>query len=742
MPPAAMYEFGPYRQDALARTLTRGGALVAITPKAFDTLLYLVSNAGKTVRREEIIQAVWPQTFVEEGNLTYYVSHLRKTLGDYQPGLPYIQTLPKHGYRFIANVSQVRVNGSAEAPHAEPPHRFRWRRASLALAISVLAIILASMLVLGRVAPPGRTAKLVRVTSDAGLTMTPALSMDGKFIAYASDRAGDGNLDIWVQPVGGAAIRVTSDPADDYSPAFSPDGRTIAFRSEREGGGIYLVSALGGEARKIAPLGRRPRYSPDGQWIAYWVGTDGIGINPSNFAPPGVAKMYMAPVAGGPPREIRPDFASAAYPIWTPDGKHLLFLGNRDPNVRYEPVGNLAPGSGSVDWWVTPIDGGPAVATGANDWFRALGLASVGQSPEAWTEDGKGVLMSAALADAQNLWQVPISAGNWRVSGSPRRLTFGTSMDVQPSVAAGNQVAFSSLTGSLDVWSIPLESIGAKPSSTPQRLTADAFEHSYPAVSPDGKKIAYSSRRTGTRDLWVRDLATGKENVVSTPPGLAFGSAFSADGGKIAYRAVERQEPVEYLVSLDDGSRERFPDCASNGGWSADRKRFLCIGNAPARIFVVDLASKRRTGLLNHAAWSLWNPRFSPDDRWVSFNAVTAGRSRIFVAPFRSSGPIPESEWIPITDGVWDDKPRWSADGNALYFMSERDGFRCIWAQRLDDSKRLLGGAVPIFHAHDARRSLLNVQVGSLELSVARDKIVFNMSERTGNVWMMSLGDR
>ena len=506
---------------------------------------------------------------------------------------------------------------------------------------------------------------------------------------------------------------------DAYSPSFSPDGWTIAFRSEREGGGVYVVSSRGGDARKIAPLGRGPRYSPDGKWIAYWVGTDAIGLNRSNFMPPGVAKIYIAPAAGGAPREIRGDFASAAYPIWTPDGTHLLFLGNRDPNIRAEPAGNLAPGSGSLDWWVTPIDGGPANATGASGVFRALGLESVSQSPEAWTD--KGVLMSAVLADTQNLWQVPISAGNWRVSGAPRRLTFGTSMDVQPSVAAGNQVAFSSLTGSLDVWSIPLDSSGAKPCGTPQRITADAFDHSYPAVSLDGKKIAYSSSRTGTRDLWVRDLVTGRESVVSTPPSPAFGSAFSADGGRIAYRAAEGQETVEYLVSLDDGSRERVPDCRSNGGWSADGKRFLCIGNEPARISVVDLASKRRTGLLNHAAWSLWNPRFSPDDRWVSFNAVTAGRSRIFVAPFRS-GMIPESEWIAITDGVWDDKPRWSADGDTLYFMSERDGFRCIWAQRLDGSKCPVGGVIPIFHAHQAQRSLLNVQIGPLELSVARDK--------------------
>jgi len=273
------------------------------------------------------------------------------------------------------------------------------------------------------------------MTSDLGLTMTPALSPDGKLIAYASDRGGQGNLDLWVQQVrGGATIRLTHEAFDNYSPSFSPDGQTIAFRSEREGGGNYTVSTLGGGSRKMAPLGRGPRFSPDGKWIAYWTGTDAIGMNRLSFPQPGAEKIYIVPSGGGAPKEIRSDFASAQYAIWTPDSKHLLFLGNRDPKILLEPANNLSPGSESVDWWVTPIDGGTAIATGANAAFRGLGLPSVSQSPDAWTDDGKGVLVSAAFAYTQNIWRLPISTGNWKISGTPQRLTFGTAMDIQSSV--------------------------------------------------------------------------------------------------------------------------------------------------------------------------------------------------------------------------------------------------------------------------------------------------------------------
>ena len=157
------------------------------------------------------------------------------------------------------------------------------------------------------------------------------------------------------------------------------------------------------------------------------------------------------------------------------------------------------------------------------------------------------------------------------------------------------------------------------------------------------------------------------------------------------------------------------------------------------------LATAEQTEFLKHATYSLYQVDFSADGRWITFEAVTRpGHSRLFVAPASEPWPIDEKNWVPVTDDRgWDDKPRWSPDGNLIYFTSERDGFVCLWAQRLDPgSKKPIGAPLDIYHFHGARRSMMNVGYATLEISVAPDKIILNLGEFTGNVWMTKLEDK
>src|SRR5262245_13699484 len=150
------YEFGPFRLDLAERLLLRDGEIVPLTPKAFELLLELVEHHGRLLGKDEIIKAIWSDTFVEEGNLSWYVSQLRKALGDGENGLHYIETMPKRGYRFVAEVRHIKSAPVEEEPPiampvAEPllrtmppaaSERFgQWRRLALALAGSGIIII-------------------------------------------------------------------------------------------------------------------------------------------------------------------------------------------------------------------------------------------------------------------------------------------------------------------------------------------------------------------------------------------------------------------------------------------------------------------------------------------------------------------------------------------------------------------------------------------------------------------------
>src|SRR5205814_2838829 len=102
------YDFGDFRLDADKHRLMRDGEVVPLSPKAVEALLVLVRNPGRPLEREELMQAVWADSFVEDANLTVAISHLRKALGQNNETAEYIETVPRVGYRFVADVREIR----------------------------------------------------------------------------------------------------------------------------------------------------------------------------------------------------------------------------------------------------------------------------------------------------------------------------------------------------------------------------------------------------------------------------------------------------------------------------------------------------------------------------------------------------------------------------------------------------------------------------------------------------------
>ena len=654
------------------------------------------------------------------------------------PGLPrdleklMLRCLRKSPERRWQSMADLKValedlREESELPNAgDASARVPSRRGIVALAIG---LVLAALAVGGwwratRMRPEVVPAPfLTRLTSDVGWTDHPAISLDGKMLAYASDRGGDNNLDIWVQQLpDGAPVRLTHHSADELEPAFSADGSRIAFQSSRLGGGIYVVPTLGGEERLLAPRGFTPRFSPDGKWIAY------------GLAEPTGSRLYVAPAAGGPAIPVTSDFHRVQSPVWSPDGRHLLFWGQRHRD---------APAENNLDWYVADVPGGSPVRTGARrvllkEGFQAFqGLPS----PDAWVAAGDRILFHGIVGDSSNMWHVAISPEGWRVNRPPQRATFGTTDEAAASVTADGRMVFISRTMGADIWSLPVDANRGTVGGPIKRMTEDAADDYDPSLSSDGSTLVYRSRRAGRFGVVLKRLATGVESVLTRTP-ADHHPAVSPDGSKVAYSFRENGRMPIFVVAAGGGPPERVcDDCGEVEAWSpgGDQILYIAAGD-PSSVGLVTVGASHNHGWLKSTGYGIYNPRLSPDGGWIAFNGRPnrLAPAQVIVARVQASVVAREKDWIVASkDG---DAPNWSPNANLLYFWSDRDGSPCLWAQRLDPAtKRPTGAPLDIQHLHKKGLSTRNLYLGAPDMAVVRDKIVFNLGEHTGNIWMTQL---
>jgi serine/threonine protein kinase len=262
------------------------------------------------------------------------------TAGVHRVELPHHRTIPTRWktviFRCLEQFPENRFESVDDViPALTSKIRRLWKSWGVWAACIVMGLLLAT-LVLTSGTETGLD-RLTQITPGTDLSGAPSLSSDGKILAYMSDRAEAGNLDIWVQTLpSGNPTRITTDPADDIDPSISPNGASVVFRSEREGGGIYIADTAGGKERLLVRKGRNPRFSPDGQRIAYW-----IGDRDETVASGQIYLLSLNPI--GPPIRIASQFIAARFPVWRSDGKSILFTGCRS-------------GDGAVpmcsDWWL------------------------------------------------------------------------------------------------------------------------------------------------------------------------------------------------------------------------------------------------------------------------------------------------------------------------------------------------------------------------------------------------------
>jgi serine/threonine protein kinase len=384
-------------------------------------------------------------------------------------------------------------SGQLTVPRAHSAkNRTSWARK--AMAAGVLALLAAGAWFWWRSEESGIRQPLVleQLTFDSGLTTNPAIARDGKLIAYASDRAGEGSLDIWVQYRGGEPVRITRDPADEDEPSFSPDGTKIAYRSS---GGIYIISSLGGEQpRQIANFGSHPQFSPDGNEILFETG--GVAS---------LSRVYRVNVAetGASPVQVAPELLNGLMPLWSPDGQHVLFIASGFRDNQVETGG-----------WVIARNGGAPERVSEKE-SSGLPKEAVLTRLDAWLA-GDRIIGELNIRGRLHLFQARLHRKPWRIDRI-EQITFGTGMVERASAAAEGTMVVSNEETDLDLWSLPLDARRGIVNGEARRLTQDASRETFPSISADGSKMVYESELAGKLQIWFMDLNSGTKRPL-TPP--------------------------------------------------------------------------------------------------------------------------------------------------------------------------------------------------------------------------------
>jgi Tol biopolymer transport system component/predicted Ser/Thr protein kinase len=601
------------------------------------------------------------------------------------------------------------------------------RRAVLlaAGAIALLGVGVAAFLLLRR-PPPAEPAplELSRLTYDGGAGLTPAISSDGKLVAYASDRGGSGSLDIWVRHIARPQpARLTDDPADDWLPSFAPDGSRIVFRSERDGGGIYLVNLLGGPARKLASGGTYPRFSPDGTRVLY--------VDDPEVVPRGLRRMFLVPVDGGEPRPVAPGFGAASAPgsigpLWSPDGTRILFVG-----------GSLEK-PGGRDWWVAPVEGGEPVSTGVRENLPRIDTA---QFPCAWLPGGQILFLAGTTFEGLNLYAAHMSDAG-QVGGPPRRLTAGPGMSWTPSVAADGRIALERFTWVMRLWEATLDPHTGRAVGEARRLTEDATPKFGFSLTRDGSLLAFSSyggpREQRRSEVHLRNFDSGQETVpVSLPTeSVNLYPLLSPDGRWLAWSNVVGKEFATFVAPTGDAAGREVcrGDCVAVAFLSGASELVVERDHGLAR---VRLADGVETPVLEVRKELLLDADVSADEQWVAFSTGRPdGHVALRVVRLDAPPDSPE-KGIEITDGTtWTGSPRWSPDGRLLYYLSGRDGFNCIWATSLDPrTKRPSGEPFPVLHAHRNDMTMTFPAKRAFSIAASDRRLVLNAGGLAGEIY-------
>lgn len=382
-----------------------------------------------------------------------------------------------------------------------------------------------------------------RLTELHGLEESPAISPDGKQVAFTARV--DGRRQIFVRLLaGGSPLPITRDPVDHEFPRWSPDGNALIYfspgRVDEAQGGIWSVPALGGSPRRVIDSVGGADVGRAGRLACFRLANGSLQLVTSSLD--GTAVQVIAPSVAG----------YHLHPRWSPDGRWLAF--QKGDGLRF-------------DIFVIPHDGGePRKLTDERSIISGL----------AWLPDSSGIVYASSHGSTVP-YLPPLALWEVGLDGSARRRL--TPVDVwydQPDVHSSGLVSAARMRMQFDIWKFPFEHAPTENVRRAQQLTRQTGQVLTPSSAPDGGEIAFLSDSGGHGNLWVMSMQTGQLRQITfeADPGVAVGvPVWSPDGQSIAFVSSKGRSGFDFGVWLVDPDGRNPRNVAENGlgmAWSPD----------------------------------------------------------------------------------------------------------------------------------------------------------------------------
>jgi Tol biopolymer transport system component/DNA-binding winged helix-turn-helix (wHTH) protein len=544
--------FGPFEVDFERAELRKHGTKVRLQAQPFQVLAALLENPGAVVTRDELRQRLWPEnTFVDfEHGLNVAVTRLRQTLGDSSEHPRYIETVAKRGYRF---------RGVVERRQPPPPTMPGGRGKVVYWAMAGVAI---GGLAISAFTSTGRSPRVGAVSRRPALPLTafrgaernPAVSPEGSRVAFTWDGPRRDNTDIYVLTPGGEEPdRLTTDPLDDVSPAWSPDGRRLAFLRALgdDRGELRLIRSSGGPEHKVREIrnaelrsgrGRTVAvaWSPDGEWIATSHREAGdLSESIYLFSPTGETRRVT----------VNPGVFGDQSPAFSRDGRSLAFT--------------RMSGFSAAEIYTVSLEGGRERPLTAHKGWSVNPI---------WLPDGKRILYLKASHP-----EGPHELRTLRFSnGESSPATIPIDGDVRE-IALGRHLVYSRVQRQTGIWGARIARPGEAPPAA-ELIFASTRNDQKPEYSPDGQRVAFTSSRSGSPEIWVAKANGESPQKLTSFGGPLMGLArWSRDGQWLTFHSRPEGQADVYVMpsaggpirrlTTTDAADETMPNFSQDGRW-------------------------------------------------------------------------------------------------------------------------------------------------------------------------------